>query len=71
MVREQALQIGALRIQQAYRGRVQAAELQRIRHVCEVLPLLRSLLILIRTGWCARRSGRGVVGGGGVVAFHY
>lgn len=33
MVREQALQIGALRIQQAYRGRVQAAELQRIRHV--------------------------------------
>ncbi|CAN0375647.1 unnamed protein product, partial [Pylaiella littoralis] len=32
MVREQALQIGALRIQQAFRGRVQAAELQRIRH---------------------------------------
>ncbi|CAN0494036.1 unnamed protein product [Ectocarpus sp. 12 AP-2014] len=32
MVREQALQLAALRLQQAYRGRAQAAELQRVRH---------------------------------------
>lgn len=33
MVREQALQIGALRIQAAFRGRGQAAELERLRQV--------------------------------------
>lgn len=33
MVREQALQLGALRIQQAYRARMQAAELERTRRV--------------------------------------
>lgn len=35
MVREQALQLAALRLQQAYRGRAQAAELQRVRHVSD------------------------------------
>lgn len=37
VVREQALQIGALRIQQAFRGRGHATQLQRLQHVSERL----------------------------------
>ncbi|CAN0115714.1 unnamed protein product, partial [Ectocarpus fasciculatus] len=50
MVREQALQLAALRLQQAYRGRVQAAELQRVRHARCRLTSVRLEEFLARRG---------------------
>lgn len=60
MIREQALQIGALRIQQAYRGRVQAAELQRIRHVRGIWSTILSFQVLLIIGCLSyvREGGR-------------
>ncbi|CAM9393544.1 unnamed protein product, partial [Ectocarpus sp. 6 AP-2014] len=50
MVREQALQLAALRLQQAYRGRAQAAELQRVRHERCRLTSVRLEEMLARRG---------------------